>query len=202
AYSDLVSLPPGSQVGTSSLRRESQLRARFPGLEVRALRGNVHTRLRKLDEGAFAAIILAAAGLHRLGLEQRITRLLAPEEMLPAVGQGALGIECLSDRPDLLALLAPLDDPATRWCVEAERALSAALAGSCNVPLCGFAQLEGDGARLRGFVASPDGTHMVSAEIATASAACIPEALGRALAAKLIERGAREILAALDTASA
>ncbi len=202
AYRDLNDLPKGSRVGTSSLRRESQLRARFPGLDVQPLRGNVHTRLRKLDDGAFDAVILAAAGLKRLGLEQRITRILPPEEMLPAVGQGALGIECRSDRTDLLSLLAPLDDSVSRWCVEAERALSSALGGSCNVPLGAYAQLEGDSARLRAFVASPDGSRSVAAEIVAARASCAPETLGREVTEQLIGRGARDILAALDSAPA
>lgn len=195
-YRDLESLPPGSRVGTSSLRRESQLRARFPLLEVEPLRGNVETRLRKLDEGRYAAIILAAAGLKRLGLSARIACLLTPEQSLPAVGQGALGIECRADRSDLVAAIAPLDDAATRWCVEAERAVSRALAGSCQVPLGGYAELTNGRARLRGFVASPDGVRMVYDEI-VGSAAGSPADLGRALAERLIAKGAREILAAL-----
>lgn len=195
-YRDLESLPPGSRVGTSSLRRESQLRARFPRLEVEPLRGNVQTRLRKLDEGRYAAIILAAAGLKRLGLSARITCVLTPEQSLPAVGQGALGIECRAERSDLVAAIAPLDDAASRWCVEAERAVSRALAGSCQVPLGGYAELTNGRARLRGFVASPDGVRMVYDEIA-GSVAGSPADFGRALAERLIAKGAREILAAL-----
>ena len=191
------SLPPRSRVGTSSLRRESQLRARFPFLEVESLRGNVQTRLRRLDEGRYAAIILAAAGLKRLGLSVRITCLLTPEQSLPAAGQGALGIECRADRSDLVAAIAPLDDPATRWCVEAERAVSRALAGSCQVPLGGYAELTEGQARLRGFVASPDGKRMVYDDI-SGSAAGSPADLGAALAERLIAKGAREILKALD----
>ena len=140
-YASLDALPPGSVVGTSSLRRESQLRARFPHLQVQPLRGNVQTRLRKLDEGQFAAIILAAAGLKRLGLADRITALLSPELSLPAVGQGALGIECRTDRPDLIKLMQPLHHLETAQCVEAERAMSRALGGSCQVPLGGFAEI-------------------------------------------------------------
>ena len=196
-YRSPESLPPGSRVGTSSLRRESQLRARFPLLEVEPLRGNVQTRLRKLDEGRYAAIILAAAGLKRLGLSGRIACLLTPEQSLPAVGQGALGIECRADRSDLIAAIAPLDDAPTRWCVEAERAVSRALAGSCQVPLGGYAELTGNRARLRGFVASPDGKRMVFDEV-SASAGSSPADLGAALAERLIAKGAREILAALD----
>ena len=196
-FPDLESLPPGSVIGTSSLRRESQLRARFAHLRVESLRGNVQTRLRKLDEGGYVAIILAAAGLKRLGLAARITAILEPACSLPAVGQGALGIECRSDRADLMAVLAQLNDPDTRWCVEAERALSRALAGSCQVPLGGFAEISGGSARLRGFVASPDGSRMIYDEI-TAARSGIPQELGNAVAQRLIAKGAREILAGLD----
>lgn len=194
-YRSLSELPPGSVVGTSSLRRESQLRARYPSLDVQPLRGNVQTRLRKLDEGQYAAIILAAAGLRRLGLSDRIAALLSPEESLPAVGQGAVGIECRGDRAALVDTLAALGDPVTTACVRAERAMSRALAGSCTVPLGGFAQVAGDTMRVRGFVASPDGRRMVSDEVSGAPAEC--EALGRALAQRLTALGAAEILAAL-----
>ncbi len=196
-YRDLESLPPGSVIGTSSLRRESQLRTHYPHCRVEALRGNVQTRLRKLDEGKYAAIILAAAGLKRLGLSARITRILEPASSLPAVGQGALGIECLSRRDDIIAALAPLNDPDTRWCVEAERALSRALAGSCQVPLGGFAEVSGGSVRLRGFVARADGSRMVYDEI-TAPRSGMPQELGNAVAQRLIAKGAREILAGLD----
>jgi len=196
-HANLESLPPGSRVGTSSLRRESQLRARFPHLRVEPLRGNVQTRLRKLDEGLYAAVILAAAGLKRLGLAGRITRLLTPEQSLPAVGQGALGIECRAGRADLLAMLEPLNHAETRWCVEAERGLSRALAGSCQVPLGGYAEVSAGQVRLRGFVASPDGSRMVADEMRSALQGQA-EDLGNALAAKLVARGAREILAALE----
>ena len=196
-YRDLESLPPGSVIGTSSLRRASQLRARFPHLRVEPLRGNVQTRLRKLDEGQYAAVILAAAGLKRLGLSARITAILEPAYSLPAVGQGALGIECRSERSDVIAALAPLNDANTCWCVEAERALSRALAGSCQVPLGGFAEISAGRARLRGFVASPDGSRMVFDEI-TAPHSGMPQELGNAVAQRLIAKGASEILAALD----
>ncbi|MDP2242112.1 MAG: hydroxymethylbilane synthase [Burkholderiales bacterium] len=195
-YLRLDALPAGSRVGTSSLRRESQLRARYPHLVIDPLRGNVQTRLRKLDEGQYDAIILAAAGLKRLGLEQRITALLTPEESLPAVGQGAVGVECCADREDLLRLLAPLDHGVTASCVRAERALSRALAGSCNVPLGGFAETSGERLRLRGFVGSPDGTRLASGELEGPAAAA--EALGMALAEKLKALGAAEILASLE----
>ncbi len=200
SHPDLDSLPKGSRVGTSSLRRESQLRARFPQLRVEPLRGNVQTRLRKLDEGRYDAVILAAAGLKRLGLGSRITQLLTPEQSLPAVGQGALGIECRANRADLVSLLRPLDHPETRWCVEAERALSHALAGSCQVPLGGYAQATEGRVRLRGFVASPDGRQMVADE-AQGLLEGSPEALGTLLADRLVDRGARDILAALEEGS-
>lgn len=194
----LADLADGARVGTSSLRRASQLRSRHPRLEVVPLRGNVPTRLRKLDEGRYDAIILAAAGLKRLGLEHRITALLAPEESLPAVGQGALAIECLSERTDLHELLAPLNHRATALCVAAERAFSCALAGSCNVPLAGFAEASGGRLRLRGFVGAPDGSRAVTGEIE--GPADEAQTLGEALAQELKGRGAAEILAALGSA--
>jgi len=194
-HASLDALPAGSRVGTSSLRRESQLRARFPRLIVEPLRGNVHTRLRKLDAGEFSAIILAAAGLKRLGLADRITAILAPAESLPAPGQGALGIECHSKRADLAALLRPLNHDPTAACVRAERSLSRSLAGSCQLPLGAFAQTEGDQLRLRGLVASRDGAHVVRGDLT--GAVRDPEALGIALAAQLKAQGAAAILAAL-----
>jgi hydroxymethylbilane synthase len=196
-YRDLESLPPGGRVGTSSLRRESQLRARFPSLQVAPLRGNVQTRMHKLDEGLYDAVILAAAGLKRLGLGSRITCLLTPEQSLPAAGQGALGIECRAERTDLVEALALFNDRETRWCVEAERALSRALSGSCQVPLGAYAQVSAGRVRLRGFVASPDGRRLVADEL-QADIASSPMELGAALADRLAARGAREILAALD----
>lgn len=195
----LAELPAGARVGTSSLRRQSQLRARYPHLEVAPLRGNVQTRLSRLEEGRFDAVILAAAGLTRLGLRSRVTSLLEPEECLPAVGQGALGIECRAGRADVLALLAALDDAPTRWCVEAERALSRALAGSCNVPLGGYADWEGQRVRLRGLVAAPDGSRLVRDEL-LATAEENPEQLGQRLAQSLVAQGAHQILAALAAA--
>lgn len=194
-YKNLSELPADSVVGTSSLRRESQLRARFPHLHIQPLRGNVQTRLRKLDEGQYAAIILAAAGLKRLDLTYRITALLEPEQSLPAVGQGALGIECLSNRPDLVRLMEPLHDRETAQCVEAERAMSRVLGGSCQVPLGGFAQIADNVLTLRGFVATPDGKRIVSDELNGK-----PEAgttLGEQLAQNLMAQGADKILAAL-----
>lgn len=195
-YASLADLPAGARVGTSSLRRESQLRAKFPKLVIEPLRGNVQTRLRKLDDGVYDAIILAAAGLKRLELESRIRAVIAPEAMLPAVGQGALGIECRSDRPDVLSLLKPLHDDTTAACVLAERALSRVLAGSCNVPIAGYAEINGSQLQLRGFVGAPDGTRHVSAQIEGGVADS--EALGAALAGRLKAQGADSILAALQ----
>jgi hydroxymethylbilane synthase len=195
-YANLSALPAGSIVGTSSLRRESQLRARFPHLRIEPLRGNVQTRLRKLDEGQYAAIILAAAGLKRLGLVERIRDLISSEDSLPAVGQGALGIECRTDRPELTTLLAPLHHADTAACVLAERAMSRALAGSCQVPLGGFAEVQEGNLRMRGFVATPDGTRLLRAEKSGSISA--PEALGDAVAQTLLQQGAGEILAALN----
>jgi hydroxymethylbilane synthase len=194
-YASLEDIPPGGVVGTSSLRREAQLHARYPYLAVTPLRGNLDTRLRKLDEGQFDAIILAAAGLKRLGLGERIRAVLPAEDSLPAAGQGALGIEALTSRADVAAWLAPLNDPQTAACVRAERAVSRALAGSCEVPLGAYAEMQGNQVYLRGFVASPDGTRMARAELI--AVADDPEALGLRLADELRRQGATEILAAL-----
>jgi hydroxymethylbilane synthase len=196
-YRRLADLPAGARVGTSSLRRESQIRARYPQLDVQPLRGNVNTRLRKLDEGRYDAIILASAGLKRLGLAARITAILGPDECLPAAGQGALGIECRRERADLLALLHPLDHADTAWCVRAERAVSRALAGSCVVPIGAYAEPSAGVVRLRGFVASPDGARIARGELTVSSADADPEAAGGRLAEQLVAAGARQILAAL-----
>ena len=197
-YVSLASLPDGARVGTSSQRRESQLRAKYPHLTINPLRGNVQTRLRKLDDGEYDAIILAAAGLKRLGLEPRITAVLSPEAMLPAVGQGALAIECRAGNSNVFNLLKPLHHYATSSCVNAERAMSRALAGSCNVPLAGHAELSGTRLTLRGYVGSPDGVRHVSAS--REGMAADASGLGRALADELRARGAAEILATLDAA--
>ncbi|MBS0587305.1 MAG: hydroxymethylbilane synthase [Proteobacteria bacterium] len=197
-FSNLDALPEGSIVGTSSLRRESQLRAQFPHLQVQPLRGNVQTRLRKLDEGQYAAIILAAAGLKRLGLSDRITALLNPEQSLPAVGQGALGIECRADRTDLIELMQPLHHPETAYCVEAERAMSRVLGGSCQVPLGAFGEIIDGSLQLRGFVAQPDGSRIVSDTLNGKPENGIT--MGQQLAQKLINKGAGEILATLAPA--
>ena len=194
-YQQLSELPPGAIVGTSSLRRESQLRARYPHLEIRPLRGNVNTRLRKLDEGQYAAIILAAAGLKRLGFADRIAALLEPEQSLPAAGQGALGIEIRQGKPEIAALLAPLHHSETAACVRAEREVSRQLGGSCQVPLGAYAILKSGQLWLRGFVASPDGKALLHAEVH--GDPNTPEALGRSLADALRAQGANDILRAL-----
>lgn len=198
-YASLEALPEGSVVGTSSLRRQSQLQARFPHLKIESLRGNLQTRLRKLDEGQYAAIILAAAGLIRLGLGDRIKQTIAPEQSIPAVGQGALGIEIKASRADLLPILAPLNHAQTACCVEAERGMSRALAGSCTVPLGAFARIDGAQVRITGFVASVDGRALLREELVQDMNTTMqnPEALGQQLAARLVARGADKILAAL-----
>ncbi|WP_284155092.1 hydroxymethylbilane synthase [Sulfuricystis thermophila] len=194
-FERLEDLPPGAVVGTSSLRREAQLRAQYPYLAVSSLRGNLDTRLRKLDEGQYDAIILAAAGLKRLGLGTRIRSTIPAEFSLPAAGQGALGIEALSSRPEIAAWLSPLNDPATAACVRSERAVSRALAGSCEVPLGAFAEFDAGTLRLRALVATPDGTRVARAE--RSGPAADPEGLGLAIVADLRAQGADEILAAL-----
>ena len=191
----LDALSPGSIVGTSSLRREVQLHERYPALRVKPLRGNVETRLAKLDRGEYQAIVLAAAGLKRLGLAGRIRAMLEPEQSLPAPGQGALAIECREERSELRQWLAPLDDAGASACVRAERAMSRALSGSCQLPLAAYAVAEGAEIRLRGLVATPDGRKILRAELRGPVAS--PEELGEGLAAILRERGGDEILAAL-----
>ncbi|WP_281290828.1 hydroxymethylbilane synthase [Pigmentiphaga aceris] len=195
-YASIADLPPGAILGTSSLRRESQIRERFPHIEVRPLRGNLDTRLGKLDRGEYAAIILAAAGLERLGLGARIRGLLSPEDSLPAAGQGALGIEVKAGRSDVEAWLAPLADAATTATSTAERAVSRKLGGSCQVPLAAYAEVGADGLIwLRALVASPDGRTVIRREGRAAVADA--EALGLRLADELLRDGAAEILAAL-----
>lgn len=196
-FNALEDLPAGSIVGTSSLRRQSQIQARFPQLKIESLRGNVQTRLRKLDEGQYAAIILAAAGLIRLELGDRIRQFISPSLSIPAVGQGALGIEINANRTDLLEILAPLNHVDTQLCVEAERGMSRALAGSCTVPLGAYAVRQGDNIHITGFVASVDGQQMLRETVSGSMHDA--EAVGQLLAAKLVAKGADKILAALDT---
>jgi hydroxymethylbilane synthase len=195
-YVSLDELPAGAVVGTSSLRREAQLRERYPALDVQPLRGNLDTRLAKLDRGEYAAIVLACAGLKRLGLAARIKAVLDPDVSLPAVGQGALAIECRSDAPEVAAMLAPLDHAETAACLAAERAVSLALGGSCQLPLAAHARVDGARLQVRGLVASPDGRRIARAEVTGTRAA--PEAAGAQLAAALRAQGAEAILAALS----
>jgi hydroxymethylbilane synthase len=191
-FAALSALPAGAVVGTSSLRRECQLRIRYPHLAIKSLRGNVETRLRKLDQGEYDAIILAAAGLKRLGLAQRIRASIAPEESLPAIGQGALAIEFASRRGDIEALLQPFTRAVTSAAVTAERALGAKLLGSCDVPLAGHATVDAGVLHLRGFIGMPDGSLAVQGEIRGPQQDAA--ALGNALGDQLLSEGAREIL--------
>ena len=195
-FNALEDLPHGSIVGTSSLRRQSQIQARFPHLKIESLRGNVQTRLRKLDESQYAAIILAAAGLIRLGLGTRIRQFISPVLSIPAVGQGALGIEIKASRTDLIDILAPLNHIDTQLCVEAERGFSRALAGSCTVPLGAYAVRNGNNINMTGFVASVDGKQILREK--ASGSINNAEAIGKTLAAKLVARGADKILAELD----
>jgi hydroxymethylbilane synthase len=198
-FAGLELLPKGARVGTSSLRRESQLRFHFPHLTILPLRGNVNTRLRKLDEGEFDAIILAAAGLRRLGMGERIRQLLDEARFIPAIAQGALGIEFLANRKDVGEWLAPFAHEATSRMVDAERSLGRALTGSCDVPLGGRATIDSAGLHLEGFVALPDGSRMVRDKVLGHAADA--DALGVALAQKLLAAGAAHILATLKAAT-
>ncbi|MEO8411261.1 MAG: hydroxymethylbilane synthase, partial [Propionivibrio sp.] len=195
-YDELRALPAGAVVGTSSLRRAAMVRAAHPRLCIESLRGNLDTRLRKLDDGQYDAIILAAVGLLRLGLGARIQAVLTPEESLPAPGQGALGIEIPAGRADVEAWVAPLNDAQTGQCVASERAFSRALGGSCEVPLGGYALVENDELWLRGFVATPDGGKMVSGELRGAPGDAVT--IGEQLAQRLRAQGADAILAEID----
>lgn len=194
-YASLDELPHGAIVGTCSLRRQCQLKEARPDLVIKELRGNVGTRLGKLDAGEYDAIILAAAGLKRLKLEQRIRSFIEPEQSLPAVGQGAVGIECRLDDARLRELLAPLSHAETTDRVLCERAMNLTLEGGCQVPIGSYALLEGDDLWLRALVGEPDGSHIVRGEI------CGPrqdaERLGVELANRLLANGARDILTKL-----
>ncbi|MDK4651169.1 hydroxymethylbilane synthase [Kingella kingae] len=193
-YARLEDLPQGAIVGTSSLRREAQLRARFPHLNIKPLRGNVQTRLAKLDNGDYDAIILAAAGLERLELHERIRSVLSPADSLPAAGQGALGIEIAAHRADLVQTLLPLNHAKTAACVTAERALARALGGSCQVPLAAYCTADDNGVlTLHGLVAHPDGSVMLTAQVQ--APAEYADALGRAVAKKLADDGAKDVIA-------
>ena len=192
-YASLDALPAGAIVGTSSLRRQALIAARFPHLVIHPLRGNLDTRLAKLDRGEYAAIILAAAGLKRLGLPQRIRAFISAEQSLPAPGQGAMAIEINAARADLHAWLAPLNHRATAAAVTAERAVSRKFGGSCQIPLAAFGEVNGDTMRLRSMVATPDGTRIASAEVS--GSADEPEALGQQVVDLLSAQDAAAILA-------
>ena len=194
-YASFEALPKGARLGTSSLRRQCQLAAQRPDLNIIDLRGNVNTRLQKLDAGDYDAIILAAAGLKRLGMQDRITETLSPEISLPAIGQGAVGIECRVDDDWVNELLAPLNDRDTAIRVRAERALNHRLQGGCQVPIAGYAELAHGVILLRGLVGTVDGSKIIHGEIAGQPEDA--EYLGRVLAEDLLARGADEILESL-----
>ena len=191
-YESIAALPRGARVGTSSLRRECQLRHQRPDLAVVALRGNVDTRLRKLDGGECDAALLATAGLERLGLEARIRARLSPDEMLPAIGQGIIGIECVAGRDDIIELVRPLEHAPTRIVLDAERALSAGLGASCRAPIAGHATLAGKGLHLRGLAGSPDGRRVIADRMSGAAADAAR--LGAELAKRLLAAGAGALL--------
>jgi hydroxymethylbilane synthase len=196
-FDSLATLPAGAIVGTSSLRRQALISARYPQLVIKPLRGNLDTRLGKLDRGDYAAIILAAAGLKRLGLERRIRAYLAPEDSLPAAGQGAMAIEIVSgarsDGVDLVALLSPLNHEATAHAVQAERKVSQVFGGSCQIPLAAHATLDGATLHLRAMVATPDGRRQAYAE--ASGPAALPAHLGEQVAQQLMQQDAQAILA-------
>lgn len=204
-FENLAALPDGSKVGTSSLRRVAQLKSAFPNLQFVDLRGNVNTRLRKLDDGEYDAIILAAAGLIRLGFETRIRKLLDIELCLPAVGQGIVGIECRSDDARVNALLAPMQDAQSRLCLTAERALNEGLDGGCQVPVAAYAQLLDQQIHLTALVADPDGGSVLKETLSDnvsddGQALAVAQVLGERAAKKLLSRGAGDILSALYSA--
>ncbi len=191
-YAALSELPEGARVGTSSLRRQCQIRNRFPHLQIHDLRGNVGTRLRKLEEGQYDAIILATAGVKRLGLAELIRHSIEPEDMLPAIGQGAVGIECRIGDSAIEALIQKLNHSETQIRVTAERGVNKKLFGGCQVPIAAHALLEGDQVHLRGLVGAVDGLEMIRAE--QRGAAANAEEIGMALGDELLSLGADRIL--------
>ncbi len=191
-YSAHTDIETGAIIGTSSLRRQCQLKALFPDCKIVSLRGNVNTRLDKLDRGDYDAILLASAGLKRLGLERRITEILDLSVCLPAIGQGAIGIECRIDDRRIADFLTVLHDPDTDIRIRAERGMNNRLNGGCQVPIAGFAELLDDEVRLRGIVGRPDGSQLITGEICGSVES--PEKLGCALAEDLLSRGADRIL--------
>ena len=194
-YQHIEELPQGAAVGTSSLRRQCQLRERRPDLIIKDLRGNVGTRLSKLDAGDYDAIILAAAGLIRLELKERIASFIPAEDSLPANGQGAVGIECRTDDERVKALLAPLEHKETRYRVLAERAMNTRLEGGCQVPIGAYAEIDGDDMLLRGLVGNPDGSQVIRGEVKGHKLDAV--ALGNSLAEELLSKGAKTILDAV-----
>ncbi len=194
-YGNLDELPEGAIVGTSSLRRQTQIRARYPHLQIKDLRGNVNTRIGKLDKGEYDAIILAAAGLIRLEFQSRITAYLSTEQSLPAIGQGAVGIECRRHDPRVENLLAPLLHPETAVRVRTERAMNNRLNGGCQIPVAGFAELVDGNLRMRGLIGFPDGSAMYTCE----KIGCVvdPEDLGVEVAENLLAQGGDKVLASL-----
>ena len=191
-YASLNDLPENARIGTSSLRRQLQIKANMPHAEMLDLRGNVNSRLQKLDDGGYDAIILAAAGLIRLGFEDRIQSRIEPEQSLPAIGQGAVGIECRENDDLIMNLLAPLNHADTHIRLSAERAMNQRLNGGCQVPIAGYSVLEGDQIYLRGLVGRPDGSEVVRDEIRGPAAKA--EELGVEIAEKLLCQGAETIL--------
>jgi hydroxymethylbilane synthase len=191
-YKQIEDLPDGAVLGTSSLRRQSQVKALRPGIVLKDLRGNVGTRLRKLDEDEYDAIMLAAAGIIRLGLKERITQLIPESVLLPAIGQGAIGIECRAGDTEVHELIAPLNDRDTSLCVQTERAFSRRLFGGCQLPIAGQASISGNEINLIGLVARTDGSEVIKSELSGDSAEC--DEIGTTLAETLLERGADEIL--------
>ncbi len=191
-HAEFAALPQGARVGSSSLRRQSQLLHLRPDLQIEAMRGNVDTRIRKLEEGQYDAIVLAVAGLKRLGLAHKITRPLALDICLPSITQGVIGVECLGRDTTSRALLARLNHAPSWTCTLAERALSRGLSGSCNLPLAGHAELDGAMLSMRGRVGSPDGRRLLDA--AVSGPAQHAEALGLKLAQELLAKGAGEVL--------
>lgn len=194
-YRSLAELPANARIGTSSLRRQCQIKEKFPNAEILSLRGNVNTRLAKLDAGEYDAIILASAGLKRLGLAERITAQLQPTESLPAMGQGAIGIECRIDDVEIHDYLKVLHDAETSIRVNAERAMNARLNGGCQVPIAGFAEIKDGKLFMRGLVGSPDGSRLYRAEASSSLEQA--EQLGRMIADDLLAQGAAQILSEL-----